>query len=129
MPTYEFHCHTCGRDTEEVRPIGNRNDPAHCRCGAIAVREIRTPAMGQPDIKPYIAQAGDMRGRPITSRREHKEFLARNRLVEAGDMKVPDKPLPMRKVTSSSKDTQERRNEIRRQLHKRFDSATLARTR
>lgn len=129
MPTYEFHCNHCGADFEEVRPIDLRNNPAECRCGRIAVREIRTPAMGQPDIKPYIAVTGDRAGRPITSRREHREFLKRNRLVEAGDVKVPERPAPMRSIPKTADYRAQRKADIRRVLRKMVPREILQKSR
>jgi len=40
-----------------------------------------------PDIQPYEAVAGDMAGKMITSRAEHREFLRRNNFVEVGNEK------------------------------------------
>jgi hypothetical protein len=36
------------------------------------------------DIAPYVAVAGDMMGKVIGSRQEHKAFLKRNKMVEVG---------------------------------------------
>jgi hypothetical protein len=44
-----------------------------------------------PDIAPYRAVAGDKAGEMINSRREHREFLKRNRFVEVGN--EPVKPI------------------------------------
>lgn len=41
-----------------------------------------------PDIEPYKAVTGDMEGKWIRSRREHKAFLKRNNLVEVGNEKA-----------------------------------------
>lgn len=41
-----------------------------------------------PDIEPYIAVTGDMEGKWITSRKQHREFLKRNNLVEVGNEKA-----------------------------------------
>lgn len=38
-----------------------------------------------PDIKPYKAVAGDMAGKWITSRSQHREFLKRNGFQEVGN--------------------------------------------
>jgi hypothetical protein len=38
-----------------------------------------------PDLQPYMAVAGDMAGKWITSRREHRAFLKRNRFEEVGN--------------------------------------------
>ena len=40
-----------------------------------------------PDIKPYMAVAGDMAGKWISSRKEHREFLRRNGFEEVGNEK------------------------------------------
>jgi len=40
-----------------------------------------------PDIKPYKAVTGDMQGKWITSRKQHREFLKRNDLIEVGNEK------------------------------------------
>lgn len=39
------------------------------------------------DIEPYQAITGDMAGKWITSRSQHREFLRRNNLVEVGNEK------------------------------------------
>lgn len=41
-----------------------------------------------PDIQPYMAVTGDMQGKWIRSRREHRAFLKRNNLVEVGNEKA-----------------------------------------
>jgi hypothetical protein len=40
-----------------------------------------------PDIQPYKAVAGDMAGKYITSRSQHREFLKRNDFTEVGNEK------------------------------------------
>jgi len=40
------------------------------------------------DIQPYQAITGDMQGKWITSRSQHKAFLRRNNLVEVGNEKA-----------------------------------------
>ncbi len=54
------------------------------------VTRVISPCTGFGDITPYVATAGDMAGKPITSRNEHREFLKRNRLVELGAEPVKD---------------------------------------
>jgi putative FmdB family regulatory protein len=129
MPTYEFACSACGAEFDEVRPIDHRNDPALCKCGALAVREIRTPAMGQPDIRPYRAMAGDRAGKLITSRREHRDFLRRNHLHEAADVKMPEGPRPMRPITVTADYKAQRKADIRRALRQHVPRAVLQRSR
>ena len=40
-----------------------------------------------PDIEPYVAVAGDMAGKLVRSRKEHREFLRRNNFEEIGNEK------------------------------------------
>ena len=40
------------------------------------------------DIEPYQPVTGDMQGKWITSRKQHREFLRRNNLVEVGNEKA-----------------------------------------
>jgi hypothetical protein len=42
-----------------------------------------------PDIQPYKAVAGDMAGKWIRSRKEHRAFLKRNGFVEVGNEHRP----------------------------------------
>ena len=42
----------------------------------------------QPDLEPYVAVSGDMAGKVIRSRREHREFLRRNNFEEVGNEKA-----------------------------------------
>lgn len=42
----------------------------------------------QPDLQPYMAVAGDMAGKMIRSRREHRAFLRRNNFQEVGNEKA-----------------------------------------
>lgn len=42
----------------------------------------------QPDLEPYMAVSGDMAGKMIRSRREHRAFLRRNRFEEVGNEKA-----------------------------------------
>ena len=39
------------------------------------------------DIQPYEAMAGDMAGKHITSRSQHRDYLRRNQLDEVGSEK------------------------------------------
>lgn len=84
MPTYVWNCSQCG-EIEVFRPISQYAvPPEHPH----PVSRVISPCVGIGDIKPYIAKAGDMAGKPITSRAEHRKFLKRNRLVELGDAPV-----------------------------------------
>lgn len=83
MPTYVWECPICEDRTEIICPVEDRNNAPH-HCGVRMSRVITAPLV-QPDIQPYRAVAGDMAGKWIGSRREHKEFLKRNRFVEVGN--------------------------------------------
>jgi len=86
MPTYVWNCQQCG----EIEVFRSMNDyrvpPEH----AHPVTRVISPCAGFGDITPYVATAGDMAGKPITSRVQHKQFLKRNKLVELGTEPVRD---------------------------------------
>ena len=110
MPTYEWECTRkrprCGKHRDVICTVAARNEPQVCECGKPMVRTI-TASMVMPDIRPYVAVAGDRAGKPIGGRAEHREFLKRNRLIEIGDAPVRD-TRAMRKI--------HRRGEIREEL-------------
>lgn len=86
MPTYVWNCEQCG-EIEVWRSMADyRVPPDHPH----PVTRVISPCVGFGDIKPYIAQGGDMAGKPITSRDQHRKFLKRNRLVELGDAPIRD---------------------------------------
>lgn len=95
MPTYVWNCEDCG-EIEVFRSIADyRLPPDHPH----PVSRVISACAGFGDIKPYIATAGDMAGKPITSRGEHRKFLKRNRLVELGTEPVRDTRKMRRTVT------------------------------
>lgn len=61
-----------------------------CTCGSVMV-QVLSVSLVTPDIAPYRAVAGDRAGEWITSRKDHREFLKRNRFVEVGN--EPIKPI------------------------------------
>lgn len=89
MPLYDFLCPHCGASLEIVRPMREALDPFFCDCGVPMMQQLQGAAV-IPDIAPYKAVAGDRAGKWISSRREHREFLKRNRLIEVGDAKPRD---------------------------------------
>jgi len=95
MPTYEYHCEHCG-PIEVWRSMADYKVPPEHEH---PVTRVISACMGFGDITPYLATAGDMAGKPITSRNEHRQFLKRNRLVELGNESVRD----TRKMRSSIK--------------------------
>lgn len=89
MPLYDWTCEKCGANREVLRPMRDCLQPEQCDCGMPMVRQI-TAAMVCPDIAPYRAVTGDKAGQQIGSRRAHREFLKRNRLIEVGDAPIRD---------------------------------------
>jgi putative FmdB family regulatory protein len=101
VPTYEYHCEQCG-PIEVWRSMADyKVPPEHPH----PVTRVISPCVGFGDIKPYIARAGDMAGKPITSRVQHKQFLKRNRLIELGD--APVKDTKQFRKTTTRKDVRE----------------------
>ncbi len=89
MPTYDYRCEKCEKSKTEYRTVENRNLGPFCSCGTQMAKVISAPAMVIPDIQPYKAVAGDQRW--ITSRKQHREFLRENSLVEVGNEgRLPD---------------------------------------
>lgn len=86
MPTYEYFCEQCG-PIEVFRPISQYNVPPEHEH---PVTRVISACAGFGDIKPYIAVGGDMAGKPITTRDQHRKFLKRNRLVELGNEPIKD---------------------------------------
>jgi len=86
MPTYEYFCEHCGpievwRSMKDYRVPPEHEHP---------VTRVISACQGFGDITPYIAVGGDMAGKPITSRNEHRAFLKRNKLVELGNEPIKD---------------------------------------
>jgi len=110
MPTYVFRCKDgCGAVVELVRPMREACDPALCGdCDLPMLQELQ-PAHITPDITPYIATAGDRAGKPVTSRKAHREYLKRNRLIEVGNEPIRDTKVMRPTVT---------RKEIREELRR-----------
>lgn len=108
MPIYVWRCEVCNENVEVVRPMRQALEPVICECGVPRVQQL-SAAYVSADIAPYMAVAGDRAGKYITSRKEHREYLKRNRLIEIGNEKVRDTSA-MRKVTD--------RKEIRAELGK-----------
>ena len=110
MPTYAWRCPICQTGRDVIATVADRNVQEVCDCAPMGVNMLReiTAPMVQPDINPYMAVAGDRAGQMIGSRKAHKEFLKRNRLVEMGD--APVKPSPFQKTVT--------RREIREELRR-----------
>jgi hypothetical protein len=89
MPIFNYRCGHCDSTEEMFNHVDERHTGApHCH-GRMSLEIM--PTMVSPDIAPYMAVAGDKMGQMIGSRREHKEFLKRNRFTEVGS--DPVKPI------------------------------------
>ena len=104
MPLYHYACDHCDIETDAFATVDERHMAAPECHGKM--RLTIQPAMVQPDIAPYRAVAGDRAGQYITSRREHREFLRRNRFTEVGN--EPVKPI--------KNDTRPQKGEIAQEL-------------
>jgi putative FmdB family regulatory protein len=109
MPLYDWACGHCGKTVEILRPVRQALVPVICDCGVPMLQQL-SAVFVRGDITPYKAVTGDRAGQWISSRKEHREFLKRNRLVEAGDAKPEVKPF--RKV-HTSRDKREMREKMR----------------
>lgn len=93
MPTYAYSCPRCNAERDEVRTIAERDNPPDC-CGWPMRRVFSAPNV-VPDIAPYISVAADKetgRCQHIRSRKQHREFLKRNRYEEMGNDAPRSKP-------------------------------------
>lgn len=89
MPLYTACCKKCGNVVEYFANVADRHSNAPNCHGKMALEIM--PTLVSVDITPYRAVAGDRAGQYITSRREHREYLKRNALVEVGT--EPVKPI------------------------------------
>ena len=84
MPIYTYSCPYCGKQTDEYRKIADRHNAPECH-GLMEFKIM--PVSVQGDNTDYRAVAIDKKTgkRPvITSRKQHREFLARNDYVAVG---------------------------------------------
>ena len=103
---YGYRCPSCATGFERIESVAHAMDEQPCPdCGMASARELTAP-MVSPDIAPYQAVAGDKAGGYITSRREHREFLKRNNLVEVGSQPIKDTK-QMRRVVPKGEIRQE----------------------
>lgn len=91
---------------DAVNTVAERVKNAPTCHGAMSIEIV--PSYVVPDIEPYIAVAGDRMGKPISSRREHREFLKRNKFVEVGNE-------PVRPIKN---DFRPKRSEVREEIRK-----------
>jgi hypothetical protein len=113
MPTYVWECQKGCGEIEVYRSMSDyRIPPEHPH----PVTRVISPCAGFGDITPYVATAGDMAGKPITSRAQHKQFLNRNKLVELGTEPVRDTRAMRKTVT---------RKEVRESLRESIAKHTM----
>lgn len=87
MPTYVWECSVCDTQIEVYRPMADhRIPPEHPH----PVSRVITAPYAIADIPPYKAVTGDKAGQEVRGRKQHREFLKRNRLIEVGDAPVRD---------------------------------------
>jgi hypothetical protein len=86
MPSYTVECPRCGRADVVFRTLSEHGRWPWC-CSAMMAQVIAAPLAIRHDIAPFEAPVTDCAtGKPaqIGSRRELKEFEARNNLVQIG---------------------------------------------
>jgi len=85
MPTYTYKCEWCGARFERVVRIKEHKPYAECICGESAKQTIEyAPMVVIPEHMRWNAQAytSPIDGRPITTKRQHIEDMARNDCIE-----------------------------------------------
>ena len=92
MPRYDFKCHECDKVSRDViLPITHRDgDRPEC-CGEDMWYYITSPPQvlwKDPIIDPFRPVATP-NAPVISSMREHREYMARNDLVDANDLYAP----------------------------------------
>lgn len=90
MPLYTYACPKCGGVDTEFNTVANRHAGPVC-CGASMKLEI-TPTqvanvLGGGDFQGYRCPVTDQW---VTSRRQRREIMARQGLIEAGDKSRAD---------------------------------------
>jgi hypothetical protein len=90
---YTVECGRCGKRSDLALPLIEWGNWPDC-CGE-KTRQVILPKEIMPDIAPYRTVAADIDGsrKHIGSRKEHREFLKRNRLVELGT-EIPKSKAP-----------------------------------
>lgn len=82
MPIYAAKCH-CGHREDFYAPVERYQDtPDHC--GRPMTRLITAPHVIE-DMKPYISP---LDGKPVTSRKAHKDRMVQFGVIEAGNEKM-----------------------------------------
>lgn len=103
MPLYRIHCQ-CGHEEDVFRSIAEYDNlPDHC---GIKMSRMVVAPMVIADIQPYRSMAT---GEMIEGRRQHKDHLKRNNLIEIGNEK--------QKESKPEYDSKGLRETIARQLY------------
>lgn len=87
MPIYSVGCDDCGKTQDLFRSLSQYDDLPSC-CGVRMHRRV-TAAAVLADINPYRSMAT---GEMIMGRRQHREHLKNNGLIEVGNEKMTSKP-------------------------------------
>ena len=87
MPMYRIGCDSCGCEKDVFRSLSQYNDLPNC-CGEPMTRKVCAPAV-LADINPYRSMAT---GEMIMGRRQHREHLKNNGLIEVGNEKMDKRP-------------------------------------
>jgi putative FmdB family regulatory protein len=81
MPTYAFHCTSCGHDWEEVRRMANSSDP--CNCPSCSThgnhRQISLPSIKTTDTNnSFTYKLGSNMEQAHRIRREHQAIYGKH---------------------------------------------------
>lgn len=113
MPIYQYRCPTCGRREDGFARVSDRHLSAPLCLGHGQMGLEIMPTYVQADIAPYRAVVNDIKtGKPpvIGGRKQHREFLKRNRLVEAGPPKDTSR---MQRIIKTDADRRSLREQMR----------------
>lgn len=87
MPIYTVGCECCGQSQDVFRSLSQYNDLPDC-CGQMMSRRV-TAASVIADISPYRSMAT---GEMVMGRRQHREHLKNNGLIEVGNERMDKRP-------------------------------------
>lgn len=84
MPTYDYKCSKCGKETTAFRKIAERENGPEC-CNKSMTKQITapmlTPVMGGGDFQGYKCVVTD---EWVDSRKKRREIMAEHGLEERG---------------------------------------------
>lgn len=84
MPIYHYKCSECGKEADEYNKINDRKDNApkcHGKMALVIIPPQIAPVLGGGSIPGYKCP---VTGKFVTSRKERREIMKRNNLVEKG---------------------------------------------